>query len=218
VVIIGLPHHNKGFQTERDQTTRERLLNAGIRLFADRGFRGTTVGEIEAAAGLTPRSGGLYKHFGSKRELLAAAVERHIHELQTIGNVMDLMPLGDLRAELTLLIRWLLGQLQGERELCLVLEKDGDQLPELRDRFYQEVVDVGYHLAVEYARRLVKEEPQLAELDVEAVAAIAVGAAVNHRRSEWTFGRTPLDLDDERFVAGTVDLLMRVVDLKKAEE
>jgi AcrR family transcriptional regulator len=200
-----------------DRTTPQRLLDAGLRLFAERGFRGTTVGDIEAAAGLTPRSGALYKHFGSKRELLAAAVERHIHELHTISNVMELMPLGDLRAELTLLLRWLLGQLQHERDLCLVLEKNGDELQELRDRFYEEVVDAGYHLAVEYARRSLKEVPRLRDADVEAFAAIAVGAGVNHRRNEWTFGRTPLDLDDERFVVGLVDLLARLVEMAKEE-
>lgn len=200
---------------EPERTTRERLLGAGLRLFAERGFRGTTVGDIEVRAGLTPRSGALYKHFGSKRELLAAAVERHIHELQTIGNVMELMPLGDLRAELTLLVRWMLGQLERERDLCLVLEKNGDQLPELRDRFYEEVIDVGYRLAVEYARRFLKEVPELSDMDVEAVAVIACSATVNHRRTEWTFGRTPLGLDDERFVAGIVDLLARLVELAK---
>jgi AcrR family transcriptional regulator len=203
---------------EPERTTRERLLEAGLRLFAERGFRGTTVGDIETKAGLTPRSGALYKHFGSKRELLAAAVERHIHELQTIGDVMELLPLGDLRAELTLLIRWLLGQLERERDLCLVLEKNGDQLPELRDRFYEEVIDVGYHLAVEYARRFLKEVPELSDMDVEAVAVIACSATVNHRRTEWTFGRTPLGLDDERFVAGLVDLLARLVELAKKKK
>jgi AcrR family transcriptional regulator len=211
-----LPHHNGGFKLQRDKTTRERLLDAGLSLFAERGFRGTTVGDIEARAGLTPRSGALYKHFGSKRELLSAAVERHIGELQTIGDVMDLLPLGDLRAELTLLIRWLLGQLQRERDICLVIQKDGDDLPELRDRFYEEVIDVGYHLAVDYARRFLKEVPQLSDMDVEAVAVIACSATVNHRQSEWTFGRTPLDFDDERFVAGLVGLLTRLVELAQA--
>src|SRR3712207_3652118 len=119
-----------------EKTTRQRLLDEGLRLFAQRGFRRTTVGEIEEAAGLSPRSGGLYKHFRSKQELLAAAVERHLHEIETIGEVLELMPLGDLRAELTLLARWILGDLERHRELFLVLEKEGADLRELRDRYY----------------------------------------------------------------------------------
>src|SRR5690349_17475077 len=54
--------------------TRERILDAAVELFGRQGYTRTSVGEIEAAAGLVPRSGGLYKHFPSKRALLEAAV------------------------------------------------------------------------------------------------------------------------------------------------
>jgi AcrR family transcriptional regulator len=47
--------------------TRERIVTEAMRLFAERGYRGTTVWDIEEAAGLAPRAGGLYKHFRSKQ-------------------------------------------------------------------------------------------------------------------------------------------------------
>ena len=194
---------------QTDRTTRERLLESGLRLFAEKGFRGTTVGEVEASAGLVPRSGALYKHFGSKKELLSAVVERHLLELQTVGRIVDLMPLGDLRAELTLLARWVIREVDRQRELMLVFEKEGDDLRDLRDRFY-EVGDLSYRVAVDYVRRLVKDAPHLQRVDPEALAAIAMNALVNHRRCEWTFQRKPLELDDERMVAGLVDVLMRL--------
>lgn len=197
---------------EPDRSSRERLLEAGMRLFAERGFRGTTVGDIEAAAGLAPRSGALYKHFSSKRELLAAAVERHIHELRTIGDVTALMPLGDLRAELTLLARWVLQELDRERALVRVLEKDGDELPELRERVYDEIVGTGYRLGVDYFGRVFEDVAGLGDVDAEALSVVVLGAAASFRRTEWTFGRPPLGLDDDRFVAGIVDLLARLVE------
>lgn len=198
-----------------DRTTRERLLDEGLRLFAERGFRGTTVGDIEAAAGLVPRRGALYKHFGSKRALLEAGVERHILELRSIGGVMELMPLGDVRSELTLLVRWLLIEIDREREVCMVLEKEGAELQELRDRFFDEVISVGYRLGAEFARRHLKELPGAAGIDAETISVATVGAIVNLRRTQWTFGRPPLDLEDERFVAGFADLFGRMVDLAK---
>jgi len=191
-----------------DRTTRERLLGEGLRLFAERGFKRTTVGEIEEAAGLSPRSGALYKHFGSKRELLAAAVERHLHEVQSIGGVLELMPLGDLRAELTLLARWILADLERYRELFLVFEKEGDDLQELKDRYYEEVGDLGYRLGAEYVERLVADHAESKRIEPRELAAVAMNALVNHRRCEWTFGRKPLDLDDEQVVAGVVEVLM----------
>src|SRR2546426_4729004 len=58
--------------------TRERIVTNALRLFAQRGFNGTAVTEIEAAAGLAPGSGGLYTHFHTKEEVLAAAIEHSV--------------------------------------------------------------------------------------------------------------------------------------------
>ncbi|MCY9784536.1 TetR/AcrR family transcriptional regulator [Nocardiopsis sp. EMB25] len=46
----------------------ERLLGVATRLFAERGFEGTSVQEIVAAAGVT--KGAMYHYFGSKDDLL----------------------------------------------------------------------------------------------------------------------------------------------------
>src|SRR3954462_10304657 len=96
-------------------------------LFAERGFRGTTVGDIEQAAGLAPRAGGLYKHFRSKEEVLEAGIGRHVEEIELIEPMIELLPLGDQRAELMLVGRWALGTLANEMPLMKVVQKDGDR-------------------------------------------------------------------------------------------
>ena len=55
--------------------TRERLLLAAADVFARRGYDGTRVADIAAAADVS--SGALYAHFGSKAELLVAALRTH---------------------------------------------------------------------------------------------------------------------------------------------
>jgi AcrR family transcriptional regulator len=55
--------------------TRERLLRAAADMFAERGYDGTRVADIAAAAGLS--NGALYAHFGSKAELLVGALRAH---------------------------------------------------------------------------------------------------------------------------------------------
>jgi AcrR family transcriptional regulator len=55
--------------------TRERLLLAAASAFQSQGFEGTRVADIAAAAGVS--NGALYSHFGSKAELLAAALRDH---------------------------------------------------------------------------------------------------------------------------------------------
>jgi AcrR family transcriptional regulator len=55
--------------------TRARLLRAAADVFADRGYDGTRVADIAAAAGVS--NGALYAHFGSKADLLVAALRTH---------------------------------------------------------------------------------------------------------------------------------------------
>ena len=53
----------------RPPGTREAVLREAARLFAERGFRGTSVEEIGAACGISGPA--VYKHFASKDALLA---------------------------------------------------------------------------------------------------------------------------------------------------
>jgi AcrR family transcriptional regulator len=55
--------------------TRQRLLRAAAGAFAERGYDGTRVSDIAAAAGVS--NGALYAHFTSKAALLAEALRAH---------------------------------------------------------------------------------------------------------------------------------------------
>ncbi len=57
--------------------TRERIHSAGLSLFNERGYTGTTVRELADACGLTP--GAIYNHYASKAALLFAIVDR-VHD------------------------------------------------------------------------------------------------------------------------------------------
>lgn len=190
--------------------TRERLLDAGMRLFAEKGFRGTTVGEIEAAVGLQPRRGALYKHFTSKQALLEAAVQRHFDAIGQASGILDEIPLTDLRTEALFLGRWLLDELQSERDLTRMIEHDGDRMPELRDQMRDRISDAGYRAAMLLIDRWATDG-QVDGLDHEAMAISLLGPLINFRRSTWTFGVPPLGLDDERMIEGWAELCVRLM-------
>lgn len=59
--------------------TRQRLLRAAADVFAKRGYDGTRVADIAAAAGVS--NGAMYAHFGSKAELLVGALRAHARRL-----------------------------------------------------------------------------------------------------------------------------------------
>jgi AcrR family transcriptional regulator len=56
--------------TRWEPNARERLAQAALDLYAERGFEQTTVAEIAARAGLTERT--FFRHFADKREVLFA--------------------------------------------------------------------------------------------------------------------------------------------------
>ena len=186
------------------QPTKQRLLDAGVRLFAEKGFRETTVGDIEVAVGLQPRRGALYRHFPSKEALLQAALEQHLETVADSGTATDQPPAADRRAEALAMGRWLLAELDREEPIVRILEQDGERLTALRDEFRRSLVDTGYAVTAGTVRRWLGDTA--GTVDVEAVSVILLGALVNYRRSTWTFGASPFGLDDERFLSMWADL------------
>jgi AcrR family transcriptional regulator len=189
--------------------TPDRIVDAGIRLFADQGFRGTTVGEIERQAGLTPRAGALYKHFPSKEAVLEAAFERHVTEIEAIHSAIELMPLGDLRAELTLLTRWGLQVLAQERDLRRIVITEGDRFPKLKRRFREGIADRAYAEVTGFVR-LKMDSGELPEGDAEAIAVLIAGALLGYSLEHDVFGRDPAGVDEERLIKAIVDSCMAI--------
>jgi AcrR family transcriptional regulator len=187
-----------------EEPTRERIVTEAMRLFAKQGFRGTTVGEIEAAAGLAPRAGGLYKHFRRKEEVLEAGIDRHVSEIDLIQPVIEMLPLGDPRAELTLIGRWGLTELASEMPLMKVVQKEGDRFPELAARVSARIIARGHQQGVTIVRRLLGDV--LDDRQVEALASVALGSLVGYRIEEAMFGPRPVSEDE--FLTVWVDVLM----------
>ncbi len=68
--------------TDRDQETRGRILLAAASLFANKGYAGTAVREIVAAAGVTKPT--LYYYFKNKEDLYVRAAGSHYREFPQV--------------------------------------------------------------------------------------------------------------------------------------
>lgn len=187
--------------------TRERILDNALRLFADRGYEATSIGEIEIAAGLAPRSGALYKHFASKRALIDAALAERFGELDSIDQRIELMPLGDLEAELTLLGRLALDELERERDLCRLVMKEGERFPELADAFHTGIVERGHRIAATW----VESRAAALELkfpDPEATAQVMTDALVGYALQHHIFGERATRIESERVIGAWTRIVL----------
>jgi len=59
-------------------STRDKILESAIRLFAEKGFSGTTTREIAEKAGVNEAL--IFRYFSTKRDLYSAIIERKISE------------------------------------------------------------------------------------------------------------------------------------------
>lgn len=193
------------------QATRERILDASISLFAERGFKATTMTDIETAAGLTPGAGAVFHHFATKRDLLAAAVEHRFQQLEALNQVRSVIPsLGDRRAELRLFARFLTDQIQEERELlALVLSEARTHTELFADAVRRLFADRERSFACWLAGLQPDADPAPAD---RARARIALGGLAYGATIDALLGRSTPDLDDDvidAWVESTIVLLDR---------
>lgn len=190
--------------------TRERILAAALDLFATQGFDATSTAQIEKAAGLSPRSGALYKHFRSKDQLLEVALAQRMQEITALPERLDLGPLSDLRSELTLIARWGLAELARERELALIVMKEGHRLPAYKEAFVSAIVRPGHALATEVLRRY-SASHEVEFDDIEALGEVLCSALVGFALQGFMFGKDFVDVSDDRFAAAHVEVAVALV-------
>ncbi len=191
------------------RSTRERIIDESLRLFAARGYSATSVAEIEAASGLSPGAGGLYRHFRSKYEVLAAAMHEHaarsreqvaqaLAEMHAVGASVD------LEERLRRLCRAGLGKMHEERELIQVFFRDLSQFPELVATVREGLLQPMFDAIPNWFRA----QPEYRDLDVDwpAVAAVLGGAIVHYRLFKETVGEPPGHAAKEDFVSTWVRL------------
>ena len=68
--------------------TKERILDAALTLFAEKGYEGVSVGEIAQAVGIKAPS--LYKHYSSKQAIFDAIVRTMNERYEDQARAMDL--------------------------------------------------------------------------------------------------------------------------------
>jgi AcrR family transcriptional regulator len=161
-------------------TTRERIIDQAMALFSQHGYAATSVAKIEAAAGLTPGAGGLYHHFDSKEAVLAAGIERQLSRLDALREIRRVLtPLGDLKAELTLIARYILTELDSESELLRILASEARNRPQLLTAAVDQLVNSTFDgFAAWIAESTGRSGP---DEQTTALAALGLGSLLSSR-------------------------------------
>lgn len=187
-----------------------RILDVALELFATKGFAGTTVTEIESAAGLTAGTGSFYRHFDSKEALFDAVLEREMALAATehVRSAGQSPPpdADDRRARVLRDLKESLQNLTRREPLIRLLERDGDRLGRARDDVRRKMLDDWVrHQAVVLGLKPPARGSRGTRDD--AVAVVVVAALLGYHQAKRFFGAPILNLDPDLFVETLADLV-----------
>ena len=162
--------------TEKGGETRRRIIEAARELFNERGYSGTSMNDLIAAAGLT--KGGFYFHFASKSEV-AVEVVRSGQEQLRAGVFAAAGEYERASDQIAAMVRALVASLESKRaggmaaleRLCTELRLDGVDDPAVVQPLAAWVV-----ATADLFRRAQEEGDMSTDVDADAAAQLAVGA------------------------------------------
>lgn len=143
-------------------------------VFAELGYDGTSVAELERRVGLAAGTGSFYRHFRSKDELLQAAVDREVE--QVMAAIPEQRDAG------------LAGALQDIRRFDRLLRlamTDGDRVPQVREAITAALKGPGDQVQWE-------DQPELV---------VALAALGGYHVMSLVQGRPFQDMPEEEFLA-----------------
>lgn len=190
-------------------STRSRLIAESMRLFGEQGYSGTSVSEIEAAAGLSGGSGSLYRHFASKKALLSEGIREQVAAGKgLLGLVSDAGAAEEapLRESLAMVAVAGLRRLEQERDFNRVLIKDLSLFPELLEIARTEEIARIHAAIADWLQR--HAAPDRGGLDWVALATVIIGSVSHYWLLRDIFGTHPSDVSEERYVDALVDLVV----------
>lgn len=202
------------------RTTRERLLDAGLRMFADKGVDGTSVTDLERLAGLRPGSGSFYRHFSNKEEVLHELVMRETDRARNLGSLHAQAirgSLGNVRAELILQFRLSLVALEQMRDFVRVLIREEDRLTADARQVRRLLIDEARERKAEELRKRM-EAGEIATQDPSALCTVIESALNGYFLAKRYFQTsTVAGITEEQFIGALADLVIggNNIDLQK---
>ncbi|MDT3443264.1 helix-turn-helix domain-containing protein [Pseudofrankia sp. BMG5.37] len=168
------------------------MLEAAMDVFAEAGFTGATISEVERRVGLAVGTGSLYRHFPSKEALLTAAVDREVSRLRAemAERRAAIPPSADAVEHRLHVCEQLLADIRRFDRLFRLMLNEGDRVPELREAIWTAL------------QRPVLAEPR----EEDVVDAIAVAALGGYHLFSTMQGHPFNGVGQERFLRILVDL------------
>lgn len=190
---------------------RQQILRVAVRLFSQRGFRGTTTKEIARGAGISEAM--VFRHFATKEELYAAILD---HKACAIGHedpcaiVAEAVARKDDRAVFETLAYTALQQHENDTEFMRLLLHSALEGHQLAQMFWDRNVLRMYEFLSGYIRER-QRDGAFREIEPLVVARAFVGMIIHHSLNNnlWDRSRRLLDISNERAAHDFTEILLQ---------
>jgi len=179
--------------------TRERILDAALALFLERGVVGTTVTDIERAVGLAAGTGSFYRHFPSKEAVVVPAFQRGLARIAEDIEDERIREAGnqDPRDRTIADLRDRMGDMRRIQPLWTLLMMERAQFPEL-ERVFAEALWMGAWQV---------------DLEHDPARPVTLAALAGFHMLSLLEGSPYRDIDPDAFITALIDLTMPSVDV-----
>ena len=190
---------------------RLQILSVAVRLFSQRGFRGTTTKEIAHAAGISEAM--VFRHFATKEELYAAILD---HKSCAIGLedpcaiVADSVARKDDRAVFETLAYTALQQHENDTEFMRLLLHSALEGHQLAQMFWDRNVLRMYEFLSAYIKER-QRDGAFRQIEPTVVVRAFIGMIIHHSLNNnlWDQSRHLLNISNERAARDFTEILLK---------
>lgn len=188
-----------------ETSSRDRLLDTALALFASRGYAATSTAEIQKACGMSPGSGALYRHFRSKGDVLRAALRRGLDRMRTSQTYLQATTPTERLDALASVAEAAQRTITDNADLIRLMLHEPDAARDMVDELWVHNLVLA-HRVMGQALQASAEDAGTQIEDPEAISAVLVAALSYAPVIEVLLGRPPGDMDPDRFRAAWLRL------------
>lgn len=198
-----------GLVTPKAEETRERILDAALRLFRERGFDETTMRDIAAAAEVA--TGAAYYYFRSKEDLVMAFYVRTAEEARAVLPA-EIDRSRDLKKRLRTIIDHKFEQFAGHRALLVGLVRIGIDPKNRLSPFGNDTAPMRDE-SIEFFRRALDESSTKIPRDLHDDLPRLLWMYQMALILFWLFDDSPSQKRTRILTDGTLELVVRLIQL-----
>ncbi|MDX8367995.1 TetR/AcrR family transcriptional regulator [Cytobacillus sp. IB215665] len=184
--------------------TRERILQATLKLIRQKGFKGATTRAIAQESGVNEVT--LFRHFKNKKGIVKAAFDK-VSYVPTLSRAIKEKVEWNLAKDLLMFSKLYQQLLNQNRDLIIISLKEGDLFPELE----QQIANIPRQLKenlIEYFNTM-REKGMMIDTNVEAQAMALIWMNFGFFMSQSNHGTQVTYLTEEEFLKNTIDVFAR---------